>query len=84
MNPLPKALWENNAQARGARGLDWLDRLPQIITTCEERWSFAVQSPFEDLSFDYAAPAVSPAVSVMRRIAPMSRSGGARTVALRG
>lgn len=58
MNSLPVALLENNAQARGPRGLDWLDRLPQIIKTFAERWSLSVQSPFGDLSFHYAAPAV--------------------------
>lgn len=58
MIPLPDALVQNNAQARGPRGLDWLDRLPAIIATFARRWRLAVEAPFGDLSFNYAAPAV--------------------------
>lgn len=58
MLSLPAALVENNAQARGPKGLEWLDRLPQTISSFAERWSLTVGSPFEDLSFNYAAPVV--------------------------
>jgi streptomycin 6-kinase len=58
MLELPAALVDNNAQARGSKGLEWLDRLPEIISMFAERWSLTVQSPFGDLSFNYAAPVV--------------------------
>ena len=58
MLSLPPALIENNAQARGPQGLDWLERLPEIIARFTQRWSLTVQSPFEDLSFNYAARVV--------------------------
>jgi streptomycin 6-kinase len=43
---------------RGAAGRDWLDRLPALITGCEERWSLEIGAPFPELSFNYAAPAL--------------------------
>jgi streptomycin 6-kinase len=58
MIPLPAALVQNNAHARGPEGLGWLDRLPEIIGSFAERWSLTVEAPFGDLSYNYAAPAV--------------------------
>jgi streptomycin 6-kinase len=58
MIPLPAALVQNNAQARGPEGLAWLDRLPRIIATFVERWDLTVEAPFGDLSYNYVAPAI--------------------------
>lgn len=58
MIELPEALVRNNAQARGAKGLAWLDRLPELIARFADRWSLTVEPPFEDLSYNYVAPAV--------------------------
>ena len=41
----------------GAKGQEWLDRLPTIITACEERWDLSIQSPVSDLSFNFVASA---------------------------
>jgi streptomycin 6-kinase len=49
---------QNNAHARGPEGLAWLDRLPRIIATFAERWALTVETPFGDLSYNYAAPAI--------------------------
>lgn len=39
-------------------GIDWLERLPAILTKCEQRWHITLQAPFDNLSFNYVAPAV--------------------------
>jgi len=39
----------------GEAGVEWLDRLPTIITTCARRWRLSVQSPLSDLSYNFVA-----------------------------
>jgi len=34
-----------------------LDRLPAILTRCEQRWGLTISPPFAHLSFNYVAPA---------------------------
>ncbi|HEV2473881.1 MAG TPA: aminoglycoside phosphotransferase family protein, partial [Chthonomonadales bacterium] len=35
----------------------WLERLPAILASCEERWNLKVSAPFLDVSFHYVVPA---------------------------
>lgn len=42
----------------GEDGRAWLDRLPTILATCEERWNLRIGAPVSNLSFNYVAPAV--------------------------
>ncbi len=42
----------------GEEGRAWLDRLPAILSACEERWSLTIGAPISNLSFNYVAPAV--------------------------
>jgi len=42
----------------GEEGRAWLDRLPAILATCEERWNLTLGAPVRNLSFNYVAPAV--------------------------
>ena len=42
----------------GDTGQTWLERLPTILTSCEERWNMAIGSPVGNLSFNYVAPAM--------------------------
>jgi len=42
----------------GDEGQAWLDRLPAILTRCEERWGVKVGEPVGNLSFNYVATAV--------------------------
>src|SRR5207302_3649709 len=42
----------------GEEGRAWLDRLPTILATCEERWNLTIGAPVGNLSFNYVAPAV--------------------------
>jgi streptomycin 6-kinase len=55
---IPEGLTRTTIALRGAAGRDWLDRLPALITGCEERWSLEIGAPFPELSFNYAAPAL--------------------------
>ena len=42
----------------GAKGADWLGRLPTILAACERRWGITRGPAFADLSFHYVASAV--------------------------
>jgi streptomycin 6-kinase len=41
----------------GDKGVEWLDRLPDLIAEYERRWSIAVGPPLGGLSYNYVAPA---------------------------
>jgi streptomycin 6-kinase len=41
-----------------AAGSAWLKRLPALIADCERRWSLTIQPPFDNLSYNYVAPAI--------------------------
>lgn len=41
----------------GAEGVDWLNRLPEILATCEQQWSITIGAPFPNLSYHYVAQA---------------------------
>jgi streptomycin 6-kinase len=42
----------------GERGRSWLDALPGLIAELEQRWNITVFPPFNNLSYNYVAPAV--------------------------
>lgn len=42
----------------GERGQTWLEALPALIKELEQRWGLTVQPPFENLSYNYVAPAL--------------------------
>jgi len=44
-------------ELHGTVGQEWLDRLPDLLTECERRWSLTLESPFTPLSYNYVAPA---------------------------
>ena len=58
MSTLTNRLAHNVVDLWGDRGVTWLERLPTIIAGCEQRWSLVVMAPFEDLSYNYIAPAI--------------------------
>jgi streptomycin 6-kinase len=41
----------------GSAGSDWLERLPGILRSIEQRWSLTLQAPFQPLSYNYVASA---------------------------
>ena len=42
----------------GERGLEWLEGLPALVAAFERRWSIKVLPHFENLSYNYLAPAL--------------------------
>ncbi len=42
----------------GANGRIWIDRLPTILATCEQKWKITIGHPFPNLTFHYVASAV--------------------------
>jgi streptomycin 6-kinase len=42
----------------GSEGMTWLEELPALVATCEQRWALRVLPPFPNLSYNYVAPAV--------------------------
>jgi streptomycin 6-kinase len=52
----PPAFLQNQIDLNGERGLQWIERLPEIISACERRWHITAGEPF-GLSMNYAAPA---------------------------
>jgi streptomycin 6-kinase len=60
VQPLPEQFTRTIHGLYGDQGVDWLDRLPILIATFERRWSITVLPPFQNLSYNYLAPALSP------------------------
>lgn len=44
----------------GEAGRLWLQSLPELVERCATRWSLKVGTPFDNLSYNYAAPAEGP------------------------
>ncbi|HEY7355473.1 MAG TPA: aminoglycoside phosphotransferase family protein [Ktedonobacterales bacterium] len=42
---------------QGEEGERWIQSLPSILATCEERWNIAIGAPFPNLSYNYVASA---------------------------
>jgi streptomycin 6-kinase len=42
---------------QGEAGARWIQRLPTILATCEERWNLTMSAPFPNLSYHYVASA---------------------------
>lgn len=45
-------------ELHGATGAAWLSKLPTLVAECAVRWSLTVMPPFENLTYNYVAPAV--------------------------
>ena len=41
----------------GERGRQWVERLPDLVRDCAERWNLRVSAPFPNLTFNFVAPA---------------------------
>jgi len=50
----------------GEEGRAWLNRLPDLITICRERWDLSIKPPLPDLSYNFVAAA--------------TRDGGSETI----
>lgn len=45
-------------ELHGARGAAWWRALPDLLERCARRWSLTLLPPFDNLSYNYVAPAV--------------------------
>ena len=43
-------------QTFGESGRAWLERIPQLLEECAERWDLTIGPPFAGLSYNYVAP----------------------------
>lgn len=57
----------NNLELYGEAGKKWLDSIPQIIDTYQEKWKIRVFPPF-NLSYNYVAPAFRNETPVVLKI----------------
>lgn len=55
---IPEYFAEFMIKLEGDEGRAWLEHLPAILATCEERWGVSIGAPVGNLSFNYVAPAV--------------------------
>lgn len=55
------ALRRNNAQARGAPGLAWLESLPALIAALRREWDLTLGAPYPHLSYNYVLRATTAA-----------------------
>ena len=57
MYRIPDHFIQHVLTMNGEEGQEQLDRLPAILTRCEQRWGLTMYPPFAHLSFNYVAPA---------------------------
>lgn len=50
---LPDSFTENIRRVFGATGNTWLDKLPNLIARCADRWQLTLLGPIPDLSLNY-------------------------------
>lgn len=60
MTQVPENFARLTLTLHGDAGRLWLERLPALVEACAARWSLKVAPPFENLSYNYAAPAEAP------------------------
>ena len=45
-------------ELHGEKGRVWLERLPTILASCEQRWHITLGTPFPNISFHFVIPAI--------------------------
>ena len=55
---VPDNLSRAMVELYGEVGVEWLNDLPPLVADCARRWSLDVLPPFDDLSYNYVAPAI--------------------------
>ena len=55
----PRGCAAKIADVHGQAGRAWLARLPRTLSQCARRWSIEILPPFDDLSYNYVAPATT-------------------------
>jgi len=57
MFAIPESFVSKTISLAGEEGRTWIERLPSILTACEQYWNLTIGFPF-DLSYNYVAPAI--------------------------
>lgn len=57
MFEIPEKFRRDRIAMNGEEGIAWVERLPDVLADCEQRWGITIGPPF-NLSFNYVAPAV--------------------------
>jgi streptomycin 6-kinase len=57
---LPARLRNRNVELYGVQGSTWWEQLPGLLKYCEQRWLLELKAPYQNLSYNYVAPAVGP------------------------
>lgn len=70
IHPPPAELVAHVTALCGSRGVEWLDRLPDLVTELGEKWGITVDAPFEKGEFNFVAPAAGEGVDAVLKIAP--------------
>src|SRR5947209_3395580 len=55
---IPDDFIQKMIAVHGAKGRAWIERLPAILATCEQRWELTLSLPFAGMSYHYVAPGV--------------------------
>jgi streptomycin 6-kinase len=55
---IPKSFARRMVEVYQAEGQRWLERLPALLDECAAQWSLDVLPPFDELSYNYVAPAI--------------------------
>jgi streptomycin 6-kinase len=55
---VPKTLTENLVAIYGCMGKTWLKNLPCFLSNCEKEWQLTLMLCYDNLSFNYVAPAI--------------------------
>jgi streptomycin 6-kinase len=57
MSLLPESFARTIVELFAEEGVEWLDDLPRLIAECERRWSLRAIPAFQELSYNFIAPA---------------------------
>jgi streptomycin 6-kinase len=55
--PFPESLARATTAMRGPAGVEWLERLPALVTEIERRWALSTGSPYPGVLANWVAPA---------------------------
>ena len=69
-HPFPSELAKHVTSICGRRGVEWLERLPELIADLEQSWGVTAEAPFQKGEFNFVAPASGNDIDAVLKIAP--------------
>lgn len=58
LTTIPQQFARRIEQLHSTTGVEWLRRLPGLLTECAARWALTIEAPFTPLTYNFVAPAV--------------------------